>query len=99
MDIKTFNFPSFEEWLKDQNWDQDIGAYKCFFKTTHYSYTTEVLYEAYIIEYYWSENIVVFKSTMSCSPNDYYQLNKWYTCVIAKINEKWKKHIFKTYFL
>ncbi len=97
MNIKTFSFPPFEEWLKNQTVEQEIGAYVCFFKLNHYSYSTEILYQAYIVQYCWNKRIVIFKSTISCSPNDYYQLKKWYNYVIAQINTKWTEYILKTY--
>ncbi|MBQ9298356.1 MAG: hypothetical protein IJ223_04945 [Clostridia bacterium] len=100
MNIKTFNFPSFEEWKVGQDFRQSIGEYKCCIHGYAYmaQFTNERIYEASIKYYDYDGLEVLFESSMSCFPDEYDHLSKWYEKVTVELNSKWKEYILKTYF-
>lgn len=101
MDIKTFNFPTLEEWSDKQHFRQSIGEYECRiygYDDYRFQFTNEHIYEASIKYYDYDGPKVIFESKMSCLPDDYYHLKKWYEKVTVKINDIWKEYILKTYF-
>lgn len=99
MIIKTFTFPSFEEWYKTQKYYQRIGDYICAIDIYVYG-NAKNKYTA-ILANSCAKNIhldSIFYYEIACNTADHESLKKWYEKATTYINNTWKDFIFKTYF-
>lgn len=102
MNIKTFSFPSFNEWNKTRQYSQKIGDYTSTIKTIAWGCNgnTKNDYEAAIANSDNPTNIYVsalFADFISCDVSDTTKLKKWYESVVIKLNDSWKTFILETY--
>lgn len=102
MIVKTFTFPSFEEWNKTQNYSQTIGDYTCAIKTVAWGCNGNIKnnYQAVIANSDNPTNIYVdkiFTEHISCDVSDKKTLKEWYEAIIVTLNDKWKAFILETY--
>lgn len=105
MTIKTFEFPSFEEWNKTRKYSQKIGDYTCAIETVAgwCNVNTKNDYEAVIANSDNPTNIhvkkIFNKCINDCDESDEKTLKEWYEAVIVELNDKWKAFILDTYFI
>ena len=111
MKIKTFSFPTFEEWRiqcrnkevpfsESYTYLQRIGAYRAIIQTTAWGtgkQSDSVLYTA-VLEHDNEGKWWIYRETHYSEPLQYEELKNWYESVTEKINEAWKEYILKTYF-
>lgn len=102
MTIKIFDFPSFEEWNKTQEYTQKIGDYTCRIGVVTF-WTREDPrndYQAAIANFDCPTNIYVpkiFSEKITYNISDEKNLKEWYETVIVKLNDEWKKFILEKY--
>ncbi len=100
MTLKTFTFPSFEEWNKEQEYYEKIGAYTCAIEVSEWAHDES----KYVAAFAASDDPIItflkkdFYSSIECDPHDYQTLKNWYEKVTVEINDKWKYFILDTYF-
>ena len=99
MKIKTFDLPSFDEWVDKHSFRQNIAEYECNIHGHYYvpKFTNELIFEASIKYYAFDGPRVIFESRMSCFQDDYYHLSRWYKDVTSKINKEWIEYITDKY--
>lgn len=102
MRIKTFEFPSFEEWNKTQEYSQKIGDYTCAVEAvvSGCDGDTENFYQAAIANYDYPTNILVkkiFAKGISCDRSDEKAIKEWYEVATAELNDAWKAFVLKKY--
>lgn len=103
MEIKKFNFLSFEEWKgRKKEFRQRIGAYTCAIGpfSVGCNGNTKNEYLAIIASGESPMNIHakrLFFERLECDSKDEQKLKKWYEDMILKINQKWEDFILETY--
>lgn len=102
MKIKSFNFPSFEEWVqKGNSIHLEIGAYYCeIFPSYKCRYSTKYTFEvSYIAKTSLNKfAVAIFSRNIIEANENSDNLKTWYENSISEFNSFWKKHIKETYF-
>lgn len=104
MNIVKWNFPTFEEWHKNNDkYDGSIGDYYCAIRAvTWYQDKPKAEYMCAIstssnpLNIY-SEKIVRISSTIEYE--DLIGLQAWYESTIKSVQVGWEKYINETYFI
>lgn len=98
--VKTFVFPSFDQWLITGMFSMNIGEYKCtimkFFSSNCSIHETE--YHAYIDSSTSSLFKKILNESIIIDTGDTKSLKEWYYYITRKINEVWVEYFLKTYF-
>lgn len=97
MTIKTFDFPSFEEWNKTQEYKQKIGDYACSISIETFGPKGDPRnnFQVAIANADYPTNKMF--SEMNYNILDETTLKEWYEEVIVKLNDEWKKFVLETY--
>lgn len=100
MNIKKWDFPSFEDWeSKKHEWEGQLGDYYCEIKRISWG-RDEVTYGIAISTSYVPHNFYSRKAvseSISLSINDVKALKFWYIKATDKVQNDWEQYIKKTY--
>ena len=101
MKIKTFVFPTFEEWEKRKNEVRlELGAYCC--EVSAFSWSNDGV--TYMLAASLADrnplNIYTSKIFRRCFEykGDHEKLKDWYESSVLEFNAFWENHIMETYF-
>lgn len=96
LEIKTFDFPSFEDWFKTRkNFKLTIGQYTVKFEkfwptsTTYLAFCYNISFNHYRFEFDDEKDINNIEKIAN--------FKKWYEDTCVKLNEDFVNHIYQTY--
>ena len=98
--IKGFDFPTFEEWEKNnRDYSGKLGVFKCAIKVVSWG-RDEATYMLAIADAAVPTNVFVHQiiyNAIRVHPDNINELRRWYKAAVQKAQEQWREYIQKTY--